>query len=73
MRERGIASATRRIRLELCGRSPRIDRPADRCVSLRVRRVDPFLPVGVEVGVRGRCARAAAASRGATSTSSCGE
>ena len=52
MRERGIASASRRVRLELGGRSPRIDRPADCCVSLRVRRVDPFLPVRVEVGVR---------------------
>src|SRR6266571_63705 len=54
MRERGIAPAARRIRLELCGRPPRIDRPPDRCVSLRVRRIDPLLPVGIEVGVRGK-------------------
>src|SRR5712691_8414867 len=54
MRERGITPAARRIRLELCGRPPRIDRPADRCVSLRVRRIDPLLPVRVEVGVRGK-------------------
>ena len=54
MRERGIASTAGSVRLELCGRTPRVDRPADRCVSLSVRRIDPFLPVGVEVGVRGK-------------------
>src|SRR6476661_2605009 len=52
MCERGVASAARRIWLELRGRAPRIDRPADRRVSLRVGGVDPLLPVRVEVGVR---------------------
>ncbi len=54
MRERGIPSAARRVRLELRWRPPCVDRPTDCCVSLHVRRVDPFLPVGVEVGVRGK-------------------
>src|SRR5947208_3233002 len=52
MRERRVASAARRVRLELRRRAPRIDRPSDRCVALHVRGVDAFLPVGVEVGVR---------------------
>src|SRR6476661_4921451 len=52
MRERGIASAARRVWLELGGRAPCIDRPAHRCVSLRVGGMDPLLPVRVEVGVR---------------------
>jgi uroporphyrinogen decarboxylase len=52
MREGWIASAPRLVRLELRGRSPRFDRAADGCVSLRVRGVDAFLPVGCEVGIR---------------------
>jgi hypothetical protein len=54
MRERRVPSSAWRVRLELRGRAPRIDGPADGCVALHVRRVDALLPVGVEVGVRGQ-------------------
>src|SRR3954471_22097205 len=52
MREGGVATATGCIGLARPRRFSCLERAADRRVALEVGRVDAFLPVGSEVGVR---------------------